>query len=39
MKTPYRILFAAMFLGERPSVREWGGVALVAVGVLVLAFK
>jgi len=32
-------IFAVMFLGERPSLREWGGVALVAIGVLVLAFK
>lgn len=32
-------IFAAAFLGERPSLREWGGVALVAVGVLVLSFK
>ena len=32
-------LFAVMFLGERPSLREWSGIALVATGVLVLAFK
>ena len=32
-------LFAFLFLGERPSPREWLGVALVAVGVLVLAIK
>jgi bacterial/archaeal transporter family protein len=32
-------LFAVMFLGERPSAREWLGIALVASGVLVLAFK
>jgi len=32
-------LFAFMFLGERPSLREWLGIGLVAGGVLVLAFK
>ena len=32
-------LFAVAFLGERPSLREWGGIALVTGGVLVLAFK
>jgi len=32
-------LFATAFLGERPSLREWAGIALVACGVLVLAFK
>lgn len=32
-------IFAVAFLGERPSVREWLGIALVASGVLVLAFK
>ncbi|HSI45911.1 MAG TPA: EamA family transporter [Methylophilus sp.] len=32
-------LFAFLFLGERLSPREWLGVALVAVGVLVLAIK
>ena len=32
-------LFAFAFLGERPSLREWGGIALVATGVLVLAVK
>lgn len=32
-------LFAVMFLGERPSERDWLGIALVAVGVLVLAWK
>ena len=33
------VLFAVMFLGERPSVREWGGVAMIAGGVLMLAIK
>ena len=32
-------VFAFTFLGERPSVREWSGIALVAGGVLLLAFK
>ena len=32
-------IFAFAFLGERPSVREWAGIAMVAGGVLVLAFK
>ncbi len=32
-------VFAFVFLGERPSVREWIGIAMVAGGVLVLAFK
>jgi transporter family protein len=31
--------FAFTFLGERPSIREWLGIAMVAGGVLVLAFK
>ena len=32
-------VFAFAFLGERPSPREWLGIALVAAGVLVLALK
>ncbi len=32
-------LFAVIFLGERPSLREWSGIGLVASGVLLLAFK
>ena len=32
-------LFAVAFLGERPSLREWAGIAMVAGGVLVLAIK
>ena len=32
-------IFAFAFLGERPSLREWSGIALVAIGVLVLAIK
>lgn len=30
-------IFAVAFLGERPSLREWTGIALVAGGVLILA--
>jgi len=32
-------LFAFAFLDERPSVREWLGIGLVAAGVLMLALK
>lgn len=32
-------IFAFTFLGERPTLREWMGIALVAGGVLVLAIK
>ncbi|MGB7289796.1 MAG: EamA family transporter [Candidatus Macondimonas sp.] len=32
-------IFAYAFLGERPSDRDWLGIALVALGVLLLAFK
>jgi bacterial/archaeal transporter family protein len=32
-------VFAFVFLHERPSVREWTGILLVAAGVLVLALK
>jgi bacterial/archaeal transporter family protein len=32
-------LFAFAFLHERPSVREWLGILMVACGVLVLALK
>jgi transporter family protein len=32
-------LFAVIFLGERPALREWFGILLVALGVLILAFK
>jgi transporter family protein len=32
-------VFAFTFLGERPSLRDWSGIAMVAAGVLVLAFK
>jgi transporter family protein len=32
-------IFAFTFLGERPSLRQWSGIAMVAGGVLILAFK
>lgn len=32
-------IFAVAFLGERPSIREWSGIGLVAAGVVVLALK
>jgi transporter family protein len=32
-------VFAVAVLGERPVAREWLGIALVALGVLVLSFR
>lgn len=32
-------IFAFTFLGERPSLQEWGGIAMIAGGVLLLAIK
>ncbi len=32
-------VFAFAFLGERPSIREWSGIAMIAGGVLLLAIK
>ena len=32
-------VFAFAFLGERPSLRDWCGIAMVAGGVLLLALK
>lgn len=32
-------VFAFAFLGERPSLRDWAGIALVTAGVLVLALR
>lgn len=32
-------IFALAFLGERPSLRDWSGIAMVAGGVLLLAMK
>jgi bacterial/archaeal transporter family protein len=33
------VLFAVLFLGERPSLHEWIGVAMVGFGVVVLAWR
>lgn len=32
-------IFAFTFLGERPALREWIGIAMVAAGVMLLAIK
>jgi transporter family protein len=32
-------IFAFAFLGERPSIREWLGILLVLVGVVILGWK
>jgi transporter family protein len=32
-------VFAFAFLGERPTIREWVGILMVAAGIVVLAFK
>lgn len=32
-------IFATIFLGERPSAREWFGIILVGSGVVILGFK
>lgn len=32
-------IFAFTFLGERPSLREWAGISMVAGGVLLLALR
>jgi bacterial/archaeal transporter family protein len=32
-------IFAYLFLAERPSLREWIGIAMVGAGVVVLALK
>ena len=32
------VVFAVIFLGERPSFREWIGIALIASGVFTLVF-
>jgi len=33
------VVFAFLFLDERPSVREWTGILMIGAGVLVLAIK
>ena len=32
-------IFAAIFLHERPTLREWLGIIMVGAGVLILGFK
>lgn len=32
-------IFAFLFLGEQPTLREWSGITMVACGVLILALK
>jgi transporter family protein len=32
-------IFAFVLLGERPTLREWSGIVLVALGVLILGLK
>ena len=33
------VVFAVIFLGERPNIKEWLGIVLIASGVFVLVFK
>ncbi|MES2553268.1 MAG: EamA family transporter [Pseudomonadota bacterium] len=33
------VIFAVMFLGERPSGRDWISIAMIGGGVLLLAFR
>jgi transporter family protein len=32
-------IFAVIFLGERPAIKDWFGIGLVSLGVLVLALR
>ena len=32
-------IFAVLFLGERPALKDWTGIALVATGVVLLALR
>ena len=32
-------LFGAFFLGEKPSASNWTGIALIAAGAMLIAFK
>jgi transporter family protein len=32
-------VFAVLFLGERPSIREWFGIAFVGVGIVILSLN
>jgi transporter family protein len=33
------VIFAFVFLKERPSVREWSGILMIGIGVVILALK
>lgn len=33
------VVFAFSFLGERPTLREWSGIAMITAGVLLFAIK
>jgi transporter family protein len=33
------VVFAFVFLRERPSIREWLGILMVGVGVVILGWK
>jgi transporter family protein len=39
MSLVFASIFAFTFLWERPSIRDWAGIAMVAGDVLVLAFS
>ena len=32
-------VFAVIFLGERPAIRDWIGIGMITAGVLILAFR
>ena len=32
-------VFAVIFLGERPAIRDWIGIGMIAAGVLILAIR
>ena len=32
-------MFAFIFLGERPSGREWAGIGLMAAGLILIVFR
>ena len=32
-------VFAVIFLGERPGMKDWTGIALVGAGVLILSLR
>ncbi len=32
-------LFGVVFLGERPSLQGWLGIALIATGAVIIVFK